>query len=57
MRWRVEENTDALAKIGHWGVPVLVLDGELYWGQDRIDELETALLERREAGRARQPVH
>jgi 2-hydroxychromene-2-carboxylate isomerase len=57
MRWRVEENTDALAKIGHWGVPVLVLDGELYWGQDRIDELETALLEIREAGHARQPVH
>jgi 2-hydroxychromene-2-carboxylate isomerase len=56
MRWRVEEDTETLANIGHWGVPVFVLDGELFWGQDRIEDLETALREKREAGHARQPV-
>ena len=56
MRWRVEENTEALARIGHWGVPVLVLDGELFWGQDRIEDLETALREKREAGHVRQSI-
>ena len=56
MRWRVEEDTETLEKIGHWGVPVLVLDGELFWGQDRIEDLEAVLREKREAGHARQPV-
>jgi 2-hydroxychromene-2-carboxylate isomerase len=56
MRWRVEENTEALAQIGHWGVPVFVLDGELFWGQDRIEDLEITLREKREAGHARQSV-
>jgi 2-hydroxychromene-2-carboxylate isomerase len=44
-RERVERDTDALAELGHWGVPVLVLRGELFWGQDRIIDLETALSE------------
>ena len=39
----VERDTNALAKLGHWGVPVLVLRDELFWGQDRIVDLETAL--------------
>ena len=56
MRWRVEEDTETLEKMGHWGVPVLVLDGELFWGQDRIEDLEAVLREKREAGHARQPV-
>jgi 2-hydroxychromene-2-carboxylate isomerase len=56
IRWRVEENTGALAQIGHWGVPVFVFDDELFWGQDRIEDLETALREKREAGIARQPI-
>jgi 2-hydroxychromene-2-carboxylate isomerase len=56
MRWRVEQNTEALAHIGHWGVPLFVFEGELFWGQDRIEDLESMLLEKREAGRARQPV-
>ena len=43
LRARVEKNTDALMELGHWGVPVFVLDGELFWGQDRIEDLETAL--------------
>jgi 2-hydroxychromene-2-carboxylate isomerase len=48
---RVEANTRALAGLGHWGVPVFVLGDELFWGQDRIEDLEAALraagLERR----------
>ena len=40
---RVEANTARLAELGHWGVPVFNLDGELYWGQDRIEHVERAL--------------
>ncbi len=41
---RVEANTARLLDLGHWGVPVFVLDGELYWGQDRIEDVERALV-------------
>ena len=50
MMARVEANTEALGELGHWGVPVFVLRGELFWGQDRIEDLEIAL---RDAGLAR----
>jgi 2-hydroxychromene-2-carboxylate isomerase len=40
---RVQANTDALVQLGHWGVPVFVFGGELFWGQDRIEDLEVAL--------------
>ena len=40
---RVEANTARLAELGHWGVPVFDLDGELFWGQDRIEDVEQAL--------------
>jgi 2-hydroxychromene-2-carboxylate isomerase len=43
LRERAEQDTAALAELGHWGVPVLVLRGELFWGQDRIADLEAAL--------------
>jgi len=43
MRARVDADTAALEEIGHWGVPVLVFDGEQYWGQDRIELVEDAL--------------
>jgi 2-hydroxychromene-2-carboxylate isomerase len=43
MRARVDADTARLAEHGHWGVPLFVLDGELYWGQDRIEDLERAL--------------
>jgi len=33
----IEGNTDALHKAGHWGVPTLVVDGEPFFGQDRVD--------------------
>jgi len=39
-RERVETNTAQLAALGHWGVPTLVFEGEAYWGQDRIEDLE-----------------
>jgi 2-hydroxychromene-2-carboxylate isomerase len=40
---RVDASTRALAELGHWGVPVFVFEGELFWGQDRIPDLEIAL--------------
>ncbi|MEA2166887.1 MAG: hypothetical protein QOF76_187 [Solirubrobacteraceae bacterium] len=43
MRARVDANTAALAEHGHWGVPLFVLDGEQFWGQDRIEDVERAL--------------
>lgn len=43
LRERVDANTARLAELEHWGVPVFNLDGELYWGQDRLEDLERAL--------------
>lgn len=43
LRARVEENTAVLLDLGHWGVPVFALDGELFWGQDRIEDLAAVL--------------
>lgn len=45
IRARVDANTAALAELGHWGVPVLAHGDELYWGQDRIEDLEDELRE------------
>jgi 2-hydroxychromene-2-carboxylate isomerase len=53
LRARLEQDTTALAELGHWGVPVLVLRGELFWGQDRIVDLEAAM---DEAGLRRDPA-
>jgi 2-hydroxychromene-2-carboxylate isomerase len=51
LRARVDASTAALDELGHWGVPVFSFEGELFWGQDRIEDVETALaaagLERR----------
>ena len=47
LRDRVEANTEALAALDHWGVPVFLFAGERFWGQDRIEDLEAAL---RDAG-------
>ena len=43
LRARVDANTQRLAGLGHWGVPLFALDGELFWGQDRIEDVELAL--------------
>jgi 2-hydroxychromene-2-carboxylate isomerase len=40
---RVQANTDELVELGHWGVPVFVFRDELFWGQDRIEDLERTL--------------
>jgi 2-hydroxychromene-2-carboxylate isomerase len=57
LRARVEASTEALADLGHWGVPVITFASERFWGQDRIEDLESALreagLERGVAQRAR----
>ena len=47
---RVEANTLELTRIGHWGVPVFVFEGEQFGGQDRIDDLALTLAD---AGLAR----
>jgi 2-hydroxychromene-2-carboxylate isomerase len=39
----VDANTNELVARGHWGVPVFDFRGELFWGQDRIEDLEVAL--------------
>jgi len=41
---RVDANTATLGALGHWGVPLFVLDGEQFWGQDRIEDVQRALL-------------
>jgi len=42
-RATVEANQEALAKAGHWGVPTFVLEGEPFFGEDRIDTLRWRL--------------
>jgi 2-hydroxychromene-2-carboxylate isomerase len=43
LRARVDASTARLDELGHWGVPVLVHRGELYWGQDHVEDLEAVL--------------
>jgi 2-hydroxychromene-2-carboxylate isomerase len=45
MMARVEADTAALGELGHWGVPVFAFGGELFWGQDRIEDLEVVLVD------------
>jgi 2-hydroxychromene-2-carboxylate isomerase len=44
LRERVEASTAAVAELGHWGVPLLVVHGEVFWGQDRIEDVERLLV-------------
>ena len=39
----VERNHQALEEAGHWGVPTMVVRGEPFYGQDRIDTLRWRL--------------
>ncbi|MEO1187558.1 MAG: DsbA family protein [Pseudomonadota bacterium] len=39
----IEANQAALETAGHWGVPTMVLDGEPFFGQDRIETLRWRL--------------
>jgi 2-hydroxychromene-2-carboxylate isomerase len=38
-----QAHTDEALKLGVFGAPTYVLDGELFWGQDRLDFLERRL--------------
>ncbi len=42
---RLEANVAELEAMKHWGVPTFVLRGEIFWGQDRIIDLEARLAE------------
>lgn len=42
----LELNAQALEKAGHWGVPALVVAGEPFFGQDRLELFEWRLRER-----------
>jgi 2-hydroxychromene-2-carboxylate isomerase len=39
----LRERTDEAIATGVFGVPTFVVDGELYWGSDRMDQVERAL--------------
>ena len=41
-----QTNTDEAIALGVFGAPTYVFDGELFWGQDRIDMLEWRLKQR-----------
>jgi len=45
VRIRYDENTLDAKELGVFGVPSFVLDGEIFWGQDRLDFLERALIQ------------
>ncbi|NKB33641.1 MAG: thioredoxin domain-containing protein [Pseudomonadales bacterium] len=40
---QVTKNQEALDAAGHWGVPSFLLNGEVFFGQDRIDTLRWRL--------------
>ena len=39
----IEQNQAALEAAGHWGVPTMVVRGEPFFGQDRVDTLRWRL--------------
>ncbi len=42
-RARLRENTERARATGVHGVPTFVVDGERFWGQDRLDQVASAL--------------
>lgn len=36
----VDEATQAALDAGVWGAPFVIVDGELFWGEDRLDQLD-----------------
>jgi 2-hydroxychromene-2-carboxylate isomerase len=50
-----QANTDEAMARGVFGAPTYVLDGELFWGQDRLDMLEWRLRQKLDAPHAREP--
>ncbi len=49
---RLAQNDALLRAAGHWGVPTMIFDGEVFFGQDRFDVLLWCL---HQAGLARRP--
>jgi len=45
----IEANGRALEATGHWGTPTMVLDGEPFFGQDRVDLLLWRMAEKARA--------
>jgi 2-hydroxychromene-2-carboxylate isomerase len=43
IKQELRERTDEAIAIGVFGVPTFVVEGELYWGVDRMDQVERAL--------------
>ena len=35
----LQANHEAMLAAGHWGVPLMVYEGEPFYGQDRFDQL------------------
>ena len=46
-----DAHTDEAASVGAFGAPWFVFEGQPYWGQDRLDFLERAFAEARDAKR------
>jgi 2-hydroxychromene-2-carboxylate isomerase len=43
---KIESNRKRLDELGHWGVPIFQIEGEIFWGQDRIIDLEYFLTDK-----------
>ncbi|MFV8751504.1 2-hydroxychromene-2-carboxylate isomerase [Nannocystaceae bacterium ST9] len=43
IKQELRERTDEAIALGVFGVPTFVVEGELYWGVDRMDQVERAL--------------
>jgi 2-hydroxychromene-2-carboxylate isomerase len=37
---RIEAASQAALDAGVWGAPMMIVDGEPFWGEDRIDQLD-----------------
>ncbi|HLK26709.1 MAG TPA: 2-hydroxychromene-2-carboxylate isomerase, partial [Caulobacteraceae bacterium] len=48
----IEQNQAAQREAGHWGVPLMVFDGEPFFGQDRFDAFHWRLEQKGLARRA-----
>lgn len=42
----LDANAEAIQKAGHWGVPLMVYEGEPFYGQDRFDHLTWRMRQR-----------
>ena len=40
----LDKNTQHAIDVGVFGAPTYIIDGELYWGQDRLNFVERSLM-------------